>query len=186
MEVTVTRRELQLINLDKNQKKFYTLYVSDRGHVLFHWGRIGTKGQWKTEAVPPSEVDEYAQKQMHLKMSKGYRRMGEDVFTARAGDFKDPYYLESALRNHRAKHGVKEAEQETMAELTAFADQANKLLTSIARPSSKGEAAEHIEEYLSLKSSWKEIQSRVETIAAVMELIDGHMEMNQGLAFASP
>lgn len=171
MTVTVTRRKLVNIDPSKNARKFYCLYTSELGHVLFHWGRINTRGQWKSERVEPHEVEDFARRQMYSKLSKGYTREGEDVYQASPDDFQNPTRLEKALEAYRKDVGVSAAQTKALSEIDSFTEQVNSLLTA----TKERDTGDLMDEYLALKDSWEEIVQRVSTAETAMDMLGMRM-----------
>ena len=79
--VTTTIRELRQVDAATNTNKFYRTYAvtglqRDSGEmfdvVAFHWGRIGSKGQWKVETLPAGRAASVAREKRATKQRNGY------------------------------------------------------------------------------------------------------------------
>lgn len=71
-----------LINIDPvvNHRKFYTVTLNGN-EVTFHWGRIGTRGQTKTERFASNlEARRAAHSKLWSKIDRGYERVGAAGF----------------------------------------------------------------------------------------------------------
>jgi predicted DNA-binding WGR domain protein len=61
-----------LINLNDNHRKFYTVEVIAHS-VYLSWGRIGTKGQSKTEVFGSTwDASRFAADKVDAKLGRGY------------------------------------------------------------------------------------------------------------------
>lgn len=76
-------REARMIDPGTNTSKFYRTYAvsglqRDNGEmfdvVAFHWGRIGTKGQWQVRQVAAGHAVGDARAKLETKRSNGYSR----------------------------------------------------------------------------------------------------------------
>jgi len=74
-------REARMVDPSTNTSKFYRTYAitgltHDNGHAFdvvgFHWGGIGTKGQWQVREVGPGHALHDAAAKMDTKRSNGY------------------------------------------------------------------------------------------------------------------
>ena len=74
-------REARMVDASTNTSKFYRTYAvtglqHDNGEafdvVAFHWGRIGTKGQWQVREVGPGHALSEARSKLDTKRSNGY------------------------------------------------------------------------------------------------------------------
>ena len=79
--VTTTIHELRQVDAATNTNKFYRTYAvtglqRDNGDffdvVAFHWGRIGSKGQWKVDTLPAGRPTSAAREKLASKMHNGY------------------------------------------------------------------------------------------------------------------
>lgn len=74
--------ELRQVDASTNTNKFYRAYrvegVTDengrlRAMAVFHWGRIGTKGQWKAEHLPEGRSAQAVEAKLKDKQKNGYQ-----------------------------------------------------------------------------------------------------------------
>lgn len=79
-------REARMVDPSTNTSKFYRTYAisgleRENGEmfdvVAFHWGRIGTKGQWQVREVGPGHAIGEARAKLETKRSNGYSRHGD-------------------------------------------------------------------------------------------------------------
>lgn len=72
--------ELRYVDPASNSNKFYRIYVTDDGRIVYQWGRVGSVGQWKhTGAASKRAAWDMADRQAHTKEMKGYERTGNPV-----------------------------------------------------------------------------------------------------------
>lgn len=80
MTEKIPARGWYLEHRDGGHFKFYTVIATDNGVVVNHWGRIGTRGQFKIEQQSgKSSAIGVAERKVYDKAGKGYEMVHEAV-----------------------------------------------------------------------------------------------------------
>ncbi|NUS02036.1 MAG: WGR domain-containing protein [Nonomuraea sp.] len=78
-QTSLRARGWTLENRDAGHFKFYTAILVENGTAVFHWGRIGTRGQHKLELLSQGSAERAVLRKVHEKASKGYEYRHDDV-----------------------------------------------------------------------------------------------------------
>lgn len=79
VQTQLKARGWYLEHRDAGHFKFYTVILVEDGTVVYHWGKIGTKGQHKIERLAYSSAQLGALRKIAEKESKGYEFRHEDL-----------------------------------------------------------------------------------------------------------
>lgn len=94
---TVQVYRLELHDSGANHFKQWTAFLSDTGHAVFAWGRIGHAYQWKQQPMASASAASIVQKKSQEKRLKGY----DDVWS---GDIVVPadWFTSPSVAGQRA------------------------------------------------------------------------------------
>lgn len=187
-EVPVTSWYLE--NQQPGHNKFYLCLVSDAGHCVLVWGRIGSAGQSKVEKYPTyGDAETIALKQAYAKAAKGYDMRDERFKFAVKSRMLDSAVDSPGNDRHAdlmaARRMAKQDPQFTGEQQSAtrhydtFIGAAEKLMQRAAR---NEDAFALLEEWQALQDAWTELDAKHSTAATTLSLTG---QMLQQKLFAS-
>lgn len=171
-EVAITSWYLE--NTSPGHNKFYLCMVSDAGHSIMVWGRIGSNGQSKIEKYTSyKDAETVALKQVYAKASKGYAIKEEQVkFAATAGLLADTLNHNKhdgimSLRRRAQQDPQFQGEQQTA---TRHYDNFITAAETLMAKATTSDLGALFDEWQALQDAWAELDAKHGTAATTLTL----------------
>lgn len=161
---------------DTASSKFYKVFAFSDGHLVLHWGRIGTSGQTKVEKYTPDEAQIIAKRQVYSKAGKGYK-MSCDAFDFTVNDdIRDRVLMKNwgaqvlvdAHESAMTEDSFTQRQRLVTVHYDQFIEQTNKVLDAAA----KGEQFEPLlASWQQLSDAWTELKDKHDHAAVAVGMV---------------
>jgi predicted DNA-binding WGR domain protein len=164
---------LTMVNAATNTNKFYDVFLTEDGHVIIQWGRIGTQGQCKVEKMDYAGAKNIAMKQVYGKAAKGYKtiidefkfNVGADILK-RALDMQSVGQVQQAFSAAQRDNRYGGERDSVYSHYDSFITQAQHLMDRAADL----DIGQVMDEWAQIQGAFEEINVKHQTAATTIAL----------------